>query len=94
MKSPKQKTYARLKFVVYERAESGALTRTGKRVSLSAYDVLASHCAREDGLLGWSEKTIYWNKPTGEAVGLAPLSAVAQEEVSAMHGILYRRALD
>ena len=71
------------KFVVYERTESGQLVRMHNVISLSVDHIWTRYSHREDGLIGWPEKTIYWNKETGPAFGFAPVTANTEKAINA-----------
>lgn len=75
------------KYMVYERNESGQLTRTHHTIVLSGDDARADypHCER---LRGWPESSVYWGKSYGVGVGIAPMS------ISATVGVATAEQLD
>ena len=59
-----------MEYIIYERTESGDLTRTGRVVDSEVTSLHFGH-AIEEKLTGWPERTIYWTNDTGFALGYA-----------------------
>lgn len=58
-------------YTVYERDESGIITRHGDRlIELSEKDLNLGYPFSET-LKGWPETTVFWRFETGESVGVA-----------------------
>lgn len=62
-----------MQYVVYQRSESGTLTRAHDRIALAKTERAAQYPHLEK-LLGWAERTVYWTRESGPAVGVAPVS--------------------
>lgn len=62
-----------MQYVVYQRSESGNLTRVHDRVTLSKIERTAEYPHAEK-LLGWAERTVFWSRQDGPATGVAPVS--------------------
>ena len=60
-----------MKYIVYERSESGTLTRTHAGASLCSEVRRDSYPWREK-LTGWPERSVFWARPFGPSVGVAP----------------------
>lgn len=58
-------------YVVYERNESGILTRRGDIARIRSPSRKEYYPYREP-LTGWPEKTVYWEYATGVSFGVAP----------------------
>lgn len=59
-----------MQYVVYERSESGIITRVHKPVQIKESARVLEYPHAEK-LLGWAERVVYWNKAVGAAVGVA-----------------------
>ena len=59
-----------MEYIIYERTESGDLTRTGRVVDSDVTSVYMREQI-EEKLTGWPERTIYWTNDTGFAIGYA-----------------------
>jgi len=59
-----------MEYIIYERSESGSLTRTGHVVDS---EVTSLHMGQEieEKLTGWPERTVYWTNDDGFAIGYA-----------------------
>ena len=62
-----------MQYVTYTRDESGIVTRTHERVTMTKVERAADYQHRET-LTGWPERAVYWTRETGRATGVAPLS--------------------
>lgn len=61
-----------MRYVSYFRGADGIVSRTHGRVVMPSRERAARYPHRER-LLGWPERTVFWNAGTGPAHGLAPL---------------------
>ena len=59
------------KYMVYEKSESGAVTRTGLEVAEHEVDLRDYPHGR--GLMGWAENYVRWNKEAGPSIGVAKM---------------------
>lgn len=60
-----------MQYVVYQRSESGAIERCHTRITLSKPQ-RATQYPHPEKLTGWAERTVFWTREFGTAVGVAP----------------------
>jgi hypothetical protein len=60
-----------MRYITYTRDESGVLQRTHGKLSITAAQ-RAEDYPHAERLVGWPERTVYWTRRSGAAVGLAP----------------------
>ena len=63
-----------MRYVTYVRAESGAISRTHSRIVIPSAE-RARDYPHQEPLIGWPERSVYWTRETGSALGLAPVYA-------------------
>jgi hypothetical protein len=61
-----------MRYVTYTRTADGIVSRTHGRVVMPSRERAADYPHRER-LQGWPERSVYWTRSTGAALGLAPL---------------------
>lgn len=61
-----------MRYVTYTRNESGIVARAHERLTMLRTERVA-HYPHREALRGWTESTVFWSRPTGFAVGVAPL---------------------
>ena len=71
-----------MRYVTYTRPEDGIVSRTHGRVVMTGRE-RSEQYPHAERLVGWPERSVYWTRSTGPALGLAPLPRLTRNHQGA-----------